>query len=63
MGRELGREKQMIRGLEVEAGRCNQMKGSALEIHQVTGGKNSLASYLTKHACIFKMFQPVSSDF
>lgn len=63
MGRELGREKQMIQGLEMEAGRYNQMKGSALKIHQATGGKNSLASYLTQHACIFKMFQPVLSDF
>lgn len=36
MGRKLGGEKRMIQDLEMEAGRCDPMKGSELEIHQVT---------------------------
>ena len=64
MRKELRREKQMIRGLKMEAGRGNQ-------IERIRSGnssnhkekKTSLASYLTQCACIFKMFHPVLLGF
>lgn len=42
VGRKLRGEKQMIQGLETEAGRCDQGTGSDLKIHQVAGGKKTV---------------------
>lgn len=41
----------MTQGLEMEAGRCNQIKESVLEIHQVTG-KTDQSSKLFGTTCL-----------